>query len=357
MTGLRSSQFLAESVIRMSGLEAWTEAGKHAFGLAYQATTGRYMNRTFDTLPKRLRRSMEAYGITANDWDVMRSATAHQPQGRTKFLRPTDIAALDHPDASAVAEKYLGMIIQETQRAVPEGTIRGRALVLDRNRPGTISGELVRSAMQFKSFGVTLMLLHGQAVHRALAAGETRHGLGYAFGLLAGLTVGGAVVVQLKSLKDGKDPRPMNDPAFWAAAAAQGGGFGLLGDFAMASTNRFGGGLAGSILGPTVATMADAATAIGTNVSNAAKGKKTDLSKDVAKIGSSLVPGSSLWYLTLAWKRYVADNLQRLADPEAAKAFRDARMRERRDRKTDFWWPPGETRPERSPNFGNITTR
>lgn len=356
MNGSAMSRNLASRTIAISGLEAWTEAGKHSFGLAFQAVGGKYLSRDFSALPARFKRTLEGYGIKDADWKLMQGATPQQV-GRTKFLRPTDIAAIGTPQAKAAAEKYLGMILQETQRAVPEGTMRGRMAVLDRNRPGTISGELTRSAMQFKGFAVTLMMMHGQVIMREFAQGRVLSGMGYAFGLLLGTTLAGALSVQLKAIKDGKDPRPMNNLAFWGAALAQGGGLGIMGDFFSSSTNRFSGGLAETIAGPLVGTMSEVMKDVAANTADAIKGKKTHFGRDAAKTLTSHVPGQSMWMWSLPWQRYVADNVQRLFDPEAPKAFAEKQRKLRADYKTDFWWRPGDTSASRAPNLGNMLPR
>lgn len=68
------------------------------------------------------------------------------------------------------------------------------------------------------------------------------------------MTALGYVSMQTKLLLKGQTPRPADAKTF-LAAAAQGGGLGIMGDFLFGEYNRFGGGLASSLAGPTVGDL------------------------------------------------------------------------------------------------------
>jgi hypothetical protein len=50
--------------------------------------------------------------------------------------------------------------------------------------------------------------------------------------------------------------------------------------------------------------------------------------------------------------RLLWDNLQRVADPEAPRAFQRMEDRARKETQQRFWWGPGDNAPERAPAMG-----
>lgn len=259
-----------------------------------------------------------------------------------------------------LAERYLEAILQETTYAVPDSTARSRSAVLSMDQPGTVRGEIIRTAAQLKSFPVAIAMQQVGRIVRDAQAGHRIGSAGYAAGLLIGLTLMGALVAQLKALSKGEDPEPMLDekgrprPEFWGAALLQGGGLGIWGDFLKASTNRFGGGPMSTFSGPLFGKFGDLAALTIGNAQEALQGKETRFGRELAQFAGKNVPFlSSAWYTRLAWERAVTDQLQKLTDPEAQAAFRRRRQDARSKRHTEFWWEPGDTRPDRGPRLGN----
>lgn len=56
-------------------------------------------------------------------------------------------------------------------------------------------------------------------------------------------------------------------------------------------------------------------------------------------------PGSSIWYARLALDRLMWERLQLLVDPDAEGVFRHMEERARRETGQNFWWRPGQLRP------------
>jgi hypothetical protein len=147
-------------------------------------------------------------------------------------------ADLSKPDGRALLEaatRVLEFVQTEARFAVPEPGVAERSLVLQQLRPGTFVGELWRSALQFKSFPITILLMHGG---RGMAQAGIKGKAAYlaSFGITT--TLMGALTMQLKDIANGRDPRRMDDHRFWLAAFAQGGGAGLLGDFLYSAVAR-----------------------------------------------------------------------------------------------------------------------
>ena len=337
----------ADTIMRLSLLTPHTQAMKNAFGMEFLGTLADRAARSFDQLDPRLRGAMERYGISAADWDVIRQHGVVR-QGNVAFVSPDDLARSGaDPDARA-ATRLLEMIQSETRYAIPEPGASERAVTLRGTQRGTWQGEFFRSAMQYKSFPVTVMTTH---LVRALNAARRGDYGRYLVTMAVGMTVAGAFAIQMKQIAQGKDPRNMADWQFWAAAMAQGGGAGLLGDFIYSAVSRtdssfylntFGGPLAG--------LMDDVARVAGMNFQALSdEQRERSFGADVARFVRRNAPGTSLWYSRLATDRVLWDSLQEMVDPDAHRRWRQIERRALRDYDQDFWWRPGDSAPARAP--------
>jgi hypothetical protein len=338
LSGPEWASYIADRVLTYSGLTPWTQAARHAFGLAFQTELGNHVGRAMGELPDALRGSLDRWGISARQWDQIRMVPLHEGQ----LLRPAEIAERIDPK---LAERYLEMIQSETEFAVPSGAHRSRTMLLDENRPGTLIGEAVRSFAQFKSFGSVFVLLHGMRMHGMIASGQTGAGAAYAGSLLLSTTLFGAAALQLKQVAAGREPRERTDVAFWSAALLQGGGLGIYGDFLFSNVNRYGGGFSTTLAGPVIQRANDLWNLTGGNAIQLASGEKTHFGRELVKFARGNVPGSNIWYLRLAFERTVFDQLQFLADPEANKAFKRQQQFWRREYGQEYFWKPGQMTP------------
>lgn len=338
---------LAEFTLRASGLNAWTDAGRWAFGMEFLNHVTLMRDRAFDRLDPAFAGALKRHGIEAADWDAIRSSPLQQHKGQG-WIVPQQVK-----DGRA-ADKLLEMILGETDFAVPTANLTTRAMFSGAAPRGTWIGEILRSALLFKTFGVSIILMQGK---RMLELEGGWNKARYAAGAVLATTAAGGLALQLKEIAKGRDPRPMDDPAFWGAAVLQGGGFGIFGDFINNAENRFGGGLGSTLAGPLAQTVTNIADATGGNLYKLARGDETDLGKDVTRLVAQEVPvASSLWYTRLAFERIVLDAMKEQLDPNYRGAW--ARMEKRAaEQGTDFWWSPGEDGPERAPDFMNAFGR
>jgi hypothetical protein len=371
ISGRTLSGFVNDRVLAASGLNAWTEGKKHTFGLEFQSALADLARHTWDEIPDQgrqaaaLRRTLERHGFDAASWDAIRRAPQHQPERGEGFvgpagepgtgiLRPQEIAQAAGHD---LADRYLSMILRERSHAVIESSLAARSAMVGTNQPGTFVGELVRSAGQFKTFGVTLAMMHGERIFRELAGPNPARGAVYAGALLISATLLGAVSMQLKEIANGRDPRRMDlskyGAKFWGAAMLQGGGLGIYGDFLFSDVNRFGGSLAGTVAGPMVDRLDLARRLTVGNFLEFAQGQdKTNLGRELSNFIRQDTPGSSLWYTRLMWNRVLMDQLQYLMDPDAHTAFRRQMQSRYRDYRQNFYWRPGEGSPGREVDMG-----
>ncbi|EQC0832998.1 hypothetical protein ACY2E8_003531, partial [Enterobacter kobei] len=174
---------------------------------------------------------------------------------------------------SDLGDKLRGYILDRVMVAMTEPTARTRAFMKQGTQPGTVQGELIRFIGQYKSFTASFMQ---QALGREVFGrgytpaplGESRwgsvtnalfkSGKGEMVGLAQvalWMTFFGYLSMQTKLMLKGQTPRPADAKTF-LAAAAQGGGLGIFGDFLFGEANRFGNGPITSLAGP-VAGSAD----------------------------------------------------------------------------------------------------
>jgi hypothetical protein len=375
--GSEWSRWLADRTVNLSGLEPITQARKHVFARDFEAMMADHAGKNFDELPPYIKRTMEGYGLDRTAWDVMRSTDLFEPGGGSGFLRPIDVAKLhegpalpkvqqllgiDAADAAKaaeqtaagvrqIAEQYVEMILGQTERAVPTGTARARSMVTGTAPRGSIFGELLESGLMFKSFSLSFTALQLQAIQQELKVGVAR-GAAYAGGLFAGVTLGGALAMQIKSVLNGKDPQPMNTPQFWMQAMLTGGGLGILGDFMFADVNRLGQSVGATVAGPVVGAANDVLRFTVGNAREALAGQKTHIGREAVNLAGRYVPVvSSLWQTRAAYRRIVLDQLQYLVDPEAHRNFREQEQRLKRETGQGFFWPPGKGSPTRPPQL------
>ncbi len=342
--GPRWSRLFADFTLRASLLSPYTQAGRWAFGLEFAGHLADLVGTRIADMPAPTARAFARYGIGEGDWQRV-TAEALQEHRGARFL---DIPRLAESEPVA-ANKLQQMILTETEFAVPTTTSRTRAQLLQGTRAGTFAGEVMRSVAMYKSFPVSIIHLH---VMRGLSQdGLTRKGA-YLASLMISTTLMGALAWQGKQIARGKDPQDMTDPRFWEAALIQGGGLGLFGDFLFSDVNRFGSGPIVTAAGP-VAKFAEDLLRLGLgNLRQGVEGKRTNVGREAVRFAKRYIPGGSLWYARLAMERLIFDELQRMADPDAARAFTRAEKRLRRTTGQRYFWRPGRPRPERGPRIG-----
>lgn len=343
---------MSGALMRGSLLSRWTQVGKWAFGMEFMGHMADVAGSRFAELPAPTRAAFERYGIDAADWDKIR-ATPTRAQEGAHFLRPDEVRTASHlspADAERISDRMLELLQTEGRFAVPEPNLRNRAAMTQGARPGTFLGEVMRTGLQFKGFGVSVLMQHSnRAMHGVGGTGRAA----YAASFVIGSTLLGALAMQVKSVLAGRDPRPMTDPAFWGAAMAQGGGLGIAGDFLFADTNRFGGSLMASALGPTAGAIEDIARLTHGNIAKSITGEDTNAGRELVRFLRLNTPGSSLWYGRLAFDRLIWGQLQEMADPEFAEGNRRLIRRAETQYGAPYWWQPGETTPDRAPNLSN----
>lgn len=352
---------LADATLRFSLLSPWTQAGRWAFGMEFLGSLAERRGKTLaalkagDATDQAFARTLDRYGL-AGAWDEIRTTPViHEPEKGAAFLRPEDIASrtdIAPSRADFLANRVLEMVQGETDFAVPTASLRARSAIVENIAPGGFAGELIRSAAMYKSFPATITYLSGTRTMAEAAARGGGYGAAYLATMAIGMTAFGGLALQMRELKSGRDPRDMKDPRFWQAAALQGGGLGLFGDFVFADVNRFGGGVGESLSGPVVSAANTARELTVGNINQAIKGEDLRLGRDVIRALKGNTPGGNIWYTQLLYQRLILDQLQKMADPEAEQDFRRIERYREQEFGNSYFWAPGDVAPERAPDLG-----
>ena len=349
---------LSEFTMRASGLTAWTDIGRGAFRLETYGLLADNAKHAWGDLPAPLRELFfEPRGITEADWDIIRTTKLFRDEVEpdAAFLIPGDIRYRTDIDADLAMEislKLEAAVREQMEFAVPSASLRGRA-VYQVGAPGTFWGEMARSGIMYKSFAFSMMF---NQLGRVLFHKVRGNRAGNIAMLATVTTVAGALSIQMKELAKGNNPRPMDSRKFWMAAVLQGGGLGIFGDFANASQNRFGGGIASTLAGPAVGFAADAGYLIG-DIGKALTGQ-TDkdfdrLGRNATKFLNRYSGPTNIWYVNQVLDRLLWDNLQELVDGEAQKSWRRAETRRANNYGNSSFWPHGQTLPANLPDLSN----
>ncbi len=407
---------IADRTLAWSGLGAWTQAIKHAFGMETMANFARVRDLPFDQLDPKMRRLFDNYGLEPGQWDLLRSFGTTEHKG-VKFLRGVDIskvidearpylAALreaektgqlddfmarpqpgrgyfdqlkgllaerqksglyQDPDFNvnlhnlsadilAAKQKYMEMIHAETEYAVPTGTIASQAIT-KKFQAGTPEGETWRLFFQFKAYPISILMMQGGRTMRLVHGEGAAAGAKYAASTFMAMTLAGGVIgTWLKDLKAGRDPdMDFTSQKNWGRWMAQGGGIGIMGDFLFSDHNRFGGGPLSTFAGPAFGEVEKVLRATAGNAQKLLTGKDTSFAKDALGIVRSNTPAiGSLWYTATAYNRVLLDQMNYLVDPSASKAFRRRMKKRETEYGQQYFWPLGDTSPARAPSGSSL---
>lgn len=355
--GTGITERMAGFTLRATGLTQVTDWRKIAFQQEFAGFLAEHADRSFDQLPKPLRRIFENRDISARDWDALRHPDARfRADNGADFIAPMywleKQTAMPRAEAEGLAMRLQMVAREQLEYAVPTTSLEGRALWLGETARGTVGGELLQSSLMYKSFGLSLFL---NQYRRFMAIDSGWDRAAYAAKLSTLLIGTAALAIQLKELAKGNDPRPMTDGKFWMAALMQSGGLGIFGDFFASEQNRIGGGIAQTLAGPVVSLASDVLGPFASNITAAIAGKKTHWGTDAVNLLRHDTPFlSSAFYARTAHARLVADTMQRFFDPEAEKSFRDRLRKQRNDYDNDAYWAPGSPLPTRAPDLSNI---
>lgn len=363
------SRWLPFYMMNWSGLQPWTVGHRRVQATSFMTHAARAMDYSLDELKARggddgkLARWFEGFGIGPKEWDMIRQVNP-QPQGDGVYmLRQPDIMNARPGDQAfyEVSLRYLEAVHAFMEEAVPQGTARARAVLGAASKPGTRTGELTRSVTQYLTYPTTVGMSMLRATGEEMAAGGNWRGRGFLGASLATLTIGGMLTLQMRELRNGRDPLDMNPLSqngmtHWFQALAKGGGLGIYGDYITADYLRGSTEVVAKLAGPTFNMLGDAAAiAGGVDVVAAMNGDtEVNRAKRTVNFFRRNLPLQNIWWVKPVTDRMIFDQMDLLADPAAHRAWRTRERRLARDKGQGQWWRKGELGPNRAPDFSTL---
>ncbi|ENQ6262780.1 hypothetical protein ACEPLI_002405 [Acinetobacter baumannii] len=237
-----------------------------------------------------------------------------------------------------VASQLQAHLLDEQGMAVIEAGLRERTWMTV-GAKGTITGEVFKGLMQFKSFSASFLMRQGS---RTMAQEGLKGKAAYAIPLMVSMTLLGGLVVQLREILNGNDPQTIydsNDPkkatSFFMRSLVAGGGLPVLGDILVAGTDTSGRDANSFVSGP---LGSDFTSLLGLTVGNLTQyneGKDTNFGNEAFKFVKGKIPAQNLWYTKAAINRMVFDEMQdTIAPGYREKALRKAERQQDRER---YW--------------------
>ena len=353
---------IQRTYFKLNLLTPWTDRLRSSAAL--QFSHGLAVRRSLDfdglrTVQPELVRTLEQYGIDAGKWDILREMQTKALDGRD-YLTPEGIRSLPRElfDAylSARGLKSTDARVRnlrtelETQLrsyfrdrvdyAVLQPDSKTRATWRQGTAAGTLQGEVLRSAAQFKSFPTAVF----QRIWSREIFGRGADSFGQALrsgnGELRGMariflmtTLFGYGAMTVKHLIQGKEPRDIASLKTWLAAAMQGGALGAYGDFLFGEMRKSrGGGAIATMAGPVAGSMEQFFDIFG-------RVKEGD---NYAAAGlrflTSHVPGNNLFYIKPIWDQAIGYELFEMLSPGYIQ--RTIRRAEK-EHGQKFWLRPG----------------
>ncbi|QXA08330.1 hypothetical protein I6L27_01955 [Acinetobacter pittii] len=345
----RISSGIATQVMRASFLNALTAASKVGFSKLLMEKYGRLSrSKAWNDLDAQDRELLSNTGLDERAWQVFQLAEPVVDREGNQLMSARSIYEIPDEKLAAfgdpkqvkdqVASQLQAHLLDEQGMAVIEAGLREKTLINVGAR-GTITGEIFRGIVQFKSFSVAFLMRHGS---RTMAQEGLKGKAAYAIPLFVMTTLLGGLVVQLKELLNGNDPQTMwdsDDPkkasSFFVRSAVQGGGLSFLGDILVAGTDTSGRDAHSFVAGPLGSDFESLLSLTVGNLTQYNEGKDTNFGNEAFKFVKGKIPAQNLWYTKAAINRMVFDEMQdTIAPGYREKALRKAERQQDRER---FW--------------------
>ncbi|WP_151859497.1 hypothetical protein [Acinetobacter nosocomialis] len=360
----RISSGVATQVMRVSFLNALTSASKVGFTKLLMEKYGRLSrSKAWNDLDVQDRELLSNTGLDERAWQVFQLAEPVVDRKGNQLMSARSIYEIPDEKLTAfgdpkqvkdqVASQLQAHLLDEQGMAVIEAGLRERTWMTV-GAKGTITGEVFKGLMQFKSFSASFLMRQGS---RTMAQEGLKGKAAYGVPLFVTMTLLGGLVVQLRELLNGNDPQTIydsNDPkkagSFFMRSLVAGGGLPVLGDILVAGTDTSGRDANSFVSGP---LGSDFTGLLGLTVGNLTQyneGKDTNFGNEAFKFVKGKIPAQNLWYTKAAINRMVFDEMQdTIAPGYREKALRKAERQQDRER---FWGD--DINDIRAPDFERI---
>jgi hypothetical protein len=265
---------VTSTFFKFTGLRGWTTQLRTGFAQARSHHLALVADKSWGDLDSDLTRVLNLYGIDEGKWSALQKAVEVGDDGRA-YMTPESLNNVDDSVFAALIDKpttgkikrlrteiegeFRSYFFDRSTMAVVEPDAKTRGYLYGGTRPGTVEGEMLRQIMLFKSFTASVIQkplsreIYGRG---AMSIGEAmKNGNGEMAGL-ANLMVWniafGYLAMSAKDMAKGRSPRDPASYKTFLAAATQGGGFGIYGDFLFGDLkNRYGSSALATLAGPT----------------------------------------------------------------------------------------------------------
>ncbi|EXR21453.1 phage-like protein [Acinetobacter baumannii] len=345
----RISSGVATQVMRVSFLNALTSASKVGFTKLLMEKYGRLSrSKAWNDLDVQDRELLSNTGLDERAWQVFQLAEPVVDRKGNQLMSARSIYEIPDEKLTSfgdpkqvkdqVASQLQAHLLDEQGMAVIEAGLRERTWMTV-GAKGTITGEVFKGLMQFKSFSASFLMRQGS---RTMAQEGLKGKAAYAIPLVVSMTLLGGLVVQLREILNGNDPQTIydsNDPkkatSFFMRSLVAGGGLPVLGDILVAGTDTSGRDANSFVSGP---LGSDFTALLGLTVGNLTQyneGKDTNFGNEAFKFVKGKIPAQNLWYTKAAINRMFFDEIQdTIAPGYREKALRKAERQQDRER---FW--------------------
>lgn len=327
---------LQQTFFRLSGLTYWTDSLKSGAALMTSHHLALHSHLNFQSLPHKIQRLLNQYGISPTEWDLLRTHSTTGPDGRS-YLLPADL--LDNPTLSHPAIKLQALISDRTDFAVLSAGPREYFSLLNalNGVENDAWGQAVRFLTQFKTFSVATVT---KTLSRDFSGSSSSSEAAISIStFLAQTIVLGYLSMTIKDLIRGKEPRDPTDPKTLLAAFMQAGGLGIYGDFlfSLSRENRMGRGFLETLGGPTVSSLADISDILKHSFNYATGSRENLPAAQALRLTMQNTPFLNLFYSRAALDYLILHNLQELASPGYLKRL-EKRLQD--DENRNYWLPP-----------------
>ncbi|MDO8935316.1 hypothetical protein Q7G06_05435 [Acinetobacter baumannii] len=345
----RISSGVATQVMRVSFLNALTSASKVGFTKLLMEKYGRLSrSKAWNDLDVQDRELLSNTGLDERAWQVFQLAEPVVDRKGNQLMSARSIYEIPDEKLTSfgdpkqvkdqVASQLQAHLLDEQGMAVIEAGLRERTWMTV-GAKGTITGEVFKGLMQFKSFSASFLMRQGS---RTMAQEGLKGKAAYAIPLMVSMTLLGGLVVQLREILNGNDPQTIydsNDPkkatSFFMRSLVAGGGLPVLGDILVAGTDTSGRDANSFVSGP---LGSDFTALLGLTVGNLTQyneGKDTNFGNEAFKFVKGKIPAQNLWYTKAAINRMFFDEIQdTIAPGYREKALRKAERQQDRER---YW--------------------
>ena len=345
---------------KVNGMQWWNNSQKTGIARMLAADLANYSRRSWTSVPVETRNLLAQYGIREQEWGLFKTLDLKAADNRNYLvpsaaqdvsndlidpiifaesgkqkLQITDKMRQEYKDK--LETKIATYLTDSADIAIPTPGARERAIMNQGLPRGTVMGEAIRAIMQLKGFPITYLTkgISRQYYNRG-------GGLSGVYGIsqmIVGMTVMGYLAMSTKEILKGREPKDVfsddiaKNAKTLAAAAAQGGGFGLFGDFIFGEFNRYGQSLTQTVAGPTFGAIDD----IFRTMHKFARGD--EVAAEATKFAMRNTPFVNLFYTKAALDYLVLHGFSEMANPgylrRMEKRFKDQGGQ-------DFFFPPSQ---------------